>query len=119
MAIEIWTIDQGYVFDGLYLGTSAEEAQAYRKEVWGPKYKAEVRLACAAGWRAIWLVAAGKAATPPPRHPPRSADQYLPLYTLHAPHPTPTTRPSTAHVGTSPYKMHTTQPTRPMHVRRS
>ena len=39
---QLWTIDEGYTFDNVYVGQDAEEAARLRKELWEPRYKAEV-----------------------------------------------------------------------------
>lgn len=43
IAPQIWTIDDGYQFDNIYVGRDASEAEALRKEVWQPKFAAKVR----------------------------------------------------------------------------
>ena len=40
---QLWTIDEGYTFDNIYVGQDPEEAARLRKEVWEPRFKAEVR----------------------------------------------------------------------------
>ena len=40
---QLWTIDEGYTFDNIYVGQDPEEAAQLRREVWEPRFKAEVR----------------------------------------------------------------------------
>lgn len=50
VAIEIWTMDEGYFFDNVLVGSDADEAEKYRVSEWAPKKDIEVRLeACAHG----------------------------------------------------------------------
>ena len=41
--LQLWTVDEGYTFDNVYVGQDAEEAVRLRKELWEPRYKVEVR----------------------------------------------------------------------------
>ena len=43
VAIEIWTMDSGIYFDNIFIGDSAEEAEAAREALWAPKSAKEVR----------------------------------------------------------------------------
>ncbi len=42
VAIEIWTVDQGYVFDGILVDSKEGAALRYREEVWAPRFEKEV-----------------------------------------------------------------------------
>jgi len=39
VAFEIWTIDEGYTFDNIYVGQSVEEAASLRTQLWEPNFK--------------------------------------------------------------------------------
>ena len=41
-AIEIWTMDEGYFFSNIYIGSDAEQAASYREKYWTPKKGVEV-----------------------------------------------------------------------------
>ena len=43
VAIEIWTMDDGYFFDNVVVSNSVEEAAAVRTKTWAPKKELEVR----------------------------------------------------------------------------
>ena len=43
VAIEIWTMDEGYIFSNLFIGNDAAEAEQKRTSLWAPKKEAEVR----------------------------------------------------------------------------
>ena len=40
--LQLWTVDEGYTFDNVYVGQDVEEAARLRKELWEPRYKVEV-----------------------------------------------------------------------------
>jgi hypothetical protein len=42
LAVQIWTIDEGYAFDNMYVGNDPEEAARLREAVWKPKHAALV-----------------------------------------------------------------------------
>ena len=57
VAIEIWTMDDGYFFDNVVVSNSEEEATAVREATFAPKKEVEVRGWCgwqpgALGWQA-------------------------------------------------------------------
>ncbi|GAX84984.1 hypothetical protein CEUSTIGMA_g12405.t1 [Chlamydomonas eustigma] len=39
VAFEIWTIDEGYTFDNIYVGQSVEEAASLRQQLWEPNFQ--------------------------------------------------------------------------------
>jgi calnexin len=43
IAVEIWTMDEGYYFDNILVSNDASSAEAKRTELWAPKKEAEVR----------------------------------------------------------------------------
>ena len=43
VAIEIWTMDEGYLFDNVLIANEASDAEEKRTSLWGPKKEAEVR----------------------------------------------------------------------------
>lgn len=43
IAVEIWTMDEGYYFDNILIGNDASVAEAKRAALWAPKKEAEVR----------------------------------------------------------------------------
>lgn len=45
VAIEIWTMDEGYFFDNVLVGSDADEAEKYRVSEWAPKKDIEDKLA--------------------------------------------------------------------------
>ncbi len=42
VAIEIWTMDEGYLFDNVLIANDAAAATAKRDTLWAPKKEAEV-----------------------------------------------------------------------------
>ena len=42
VAIEIWTMDEGYYFDNLLVTNDVAEAEKVREELWKPKYEVEM-----------------------------------------------------------------------------
>ena len=42
VAIEIWTMDEGYYFSNVFVGTDADEAEKYRDSHWASKKDIEV-----------------------------------------------------------------------------
>ena len=44
LAIEIWTMDEGYYFSNILVSSDEDDAQAKRDEFWEPKKGVEVRL---------------------------------------------------------------------------
>ncbi len=42
VAVEIWTMDEGYLFDNILVANDASAAQAKREALWVPKNAAEV-----------------------------------------------------------------------------
>ena len=47
VAVEIWTMDQGYYFDNVLVTNDAEKAKEYREKHWQPKHEVEeVRCNC-------------------------------------------------------------------------
>lgn len=42
VAVEIWTMDQGYFFDNVLVTNKAEKALEYRTNYWQPKHEHEV-----------------------------------------------------------------------------
>lgn len=42
VAIEIWTMDEGYLFDNILVANDASAAEAKRADYWAPKKEAEV-----------------------------------------------------------------------------
>ena len=59
VAIEIWTMDEGYLFDNVLIANDGSVAQAKRDALWAPKKEAEVGLSpihafcCDFGWHAF------------------------------------------------------------------
>lgn len=45
VALELWTMDQGIVFDNVYVGTNEKEAQTFADKTWGKKQEVEKELA--------------------------------------------------------------------------
>ncbi|KAL3157665.1 hypothetical protein ABBQ32_012105 [Trebouxia sp. C0010 RCD-2024] len=45
VAVEIWTMDQGYYFDNVLVTNDAEKAKEYREKYWQPKHEIEQKLA--------------------------------------------------------------------------
>ena len=43
VAIEIWTMDEGYLFDNVLIANDPSEAEEKRTSLWAPKKAAEVR----------------------------------------------------------------------------
>ena len=43
VAIEIWTMDEGYYFSNIFVGTDKEQAAKYRQSHWAAKKEIEVR----------------------------------------------------------------------------
>ena len=43
VAIEIWTMDEGYLFDNVLIANDASDAEEKRTSLWAPKKEAEVR----------------------------------------------------------------------------
>ena len=43
VAVEIWTMDEGYVFDNILVANDPAVATAKREQLWVPKKEAEVR----------------------------------------------------------------------------
>lgn len=43
VAIEIWTMDEGYLFDNVLIANEASDAEQKRTSLWAPKKEAEVR----------------------------------------------------------------------------
>ena len=41
VAVEIWTMDQGYYFDNVLVTNDAEKAKEYREKYWQPKHEVE------------------------------------------------------------------------------
>lgn len=41
VAVEIWTMDQGYYFDNVLVTNDAEKAKEYRDKYWQPKHEVE------------------------------------------------------------------------------
>ena len=41
-AIEIWTMDEGYYFSNIYIGSDESKAASYREQYWTPKKGVEV-----------------------------------------------------------------------------
>lgn len=41
VAVEIWTMDQGYYFDNVLVTNDAEKAKEYREKYWQPKHEIE------------------------------------------------------------------------------
>ena len=46
VAVEIWTMDQGYFFDNVLVTNKADKAQEYRTNYWQPKHEHEVVGTC-------------------------------------------------------------------------
>ena len=46
VAVEIWTMDQGYFFDNVLVTNKADKAQEYRTNYWQPKHEIEVVCTC-------------------------------------------------------------------------
>lgn len=44
VAVEIWTMDEGYYFDNVLVSNHAEKAQEYRTKYWAPKHEHELEL---------------------------------------------------------------------------
>ena len=42
VAVEIWTMDEGYYFDNVLVSNHAEKAQEYREKYWAPKHEHEL-----------------------------------------------------------------------------
>ncbi len=42
VAVEIWTMDEGYLFDNILVANDASAAEAKREALWVPKKEAEV-----------------------------------------------------------------------------
>ncbi|KAJ3240825.1 hypothetical protein HDU81_002678 [Chytriomyces hyalinus] len=41
IGFELWTMQNGILFDNIYIGNSEKDAKAFRKETWAAKYKIE------------------------------------------------------------------------------
>lgn len=41
VAVEIWTMDQGYYFDNVLVSNDGEKAKEYREKYWQPKHEVE------------------------------------------------------------------------------
>ena len=46
VAVEIWTMDQGYFFDNVVVANEASKAAEYRTKYWQPKHELEVVCCC-------------------------------------------------------------------------
>ena len=42
VAVEIWTMDQGYYFDNVLVANEASKAEEYRTKYWQPKHEVEL-----------------------------------------------------------------------------
>lgn len=42
VAVEIWTMDEGYYFDNVLVSNQPEKAQEYREKYWAPKHEHEL-----------------------------------------------------------------------------
>jgi len=42
VAVEIWTMDEGYFFDNVLVTNKADKAEEYRTNYWQPKHEHEV-----------------------------------------------------------------------------
>ena len=42
VAVEIWTMDEGYFFDNVLVTNKAEKAEEYRTNYWNPKHEHEL-----------------------------------------------------------------------------